>query len=174
MIKNINVKSKEALELITQFKEDKYVMCDVRLINVHLTRISELIGHPLFMKNDLFINSQTLWSLMNEDEEKVDSESHTHHPLTPIDILDALNNMQNPYCVFKTKYDRISIVVSCLSHYGEPLMAIIEIGADLINEKGSNINKLITMYPKDSIDRAIEKIPAKRLLYVNRLLSIKK
>ena len=173
MIKIINIKSDDALQQLTQFKNKKYVMCDVRLENVHLTRISELIGHPLFSKNDLFVNSQTLWSLMNEDEEKSENETHTHHPLTPIDILDALNNMQNPYCVFKTRFGRISIVVSCLSHYREPLMAIIEIGASLIEDMDANINKLITMYPYSRINKVIEKLKPNELLYLNKLVAPK-
>ena len=170
MIKNINVKSKNALEELTQFKEKKYVMCDVRLENVDLRNVNPLIGTNLFAKNDLFINSDSLWSLMNEDEDKSDNETHTHHPLTPTDILDALNNMQNPYCVFKTKFDRISIIVSCLSHYREPLMAIIEIGADLINKKNANINKLVTMYPYSKYENLVNKLQPKELLYLNRLI----
>ena len=173
MIKTINIKSKSALEELTQFKEKKYTMCDVRLENVHLTRISELIGHPLFVKNDLFVNSDSLWSLMNEDEEKTDNETHTHHPLTPVDILDALNNIQDPYCVFKTKNGRISIVVSCLSHYGEPLMAIIEIGVGLIDDMNANINKLITMYPYSRINKVIDKLKSNELLYLNKLVAPK-
>ena len=166
MIKIINIKSDDALEQLTQFKNKKYVMCDVRLENVHLTRISELIGHPLFLKNDLFANSNTLWSLMQDDKE---NDSHNHHGLTPEDILDALNNIRDPYCVFISKYERIAIVLSCLSHYGEPLMAIIEVGADLIQEKNANINKLVTMYPKRDADVFIDTIDPKRLLYVNRI-----
>ena len=173
MIKNINVKSKNALEELTQFKEKKYVMCDVRLENVDLRNVNPLIGTNLFAKNDLFINSDSLWSLMNEDEDKSDNETHTHHPLTPTDILDALNNMQNPYCVFKTKFDRISIIVSCLSHYGEPLMAIIEIGTSLIEDMYANINKLITMYPYSRINKVIEKLESNELLYLNKLAAPK-
>ena len=173
MIKIINIKSDEALEQLIQFKNKKYVMCDIRLENVNLRKTNEFIRNNLFSKNDLFVNSHTLWSLMNEDEDKSDNETHTHHPLTPTDILDALNNMQNPYCVFKTKFGRISIVVSCLSHYGEPLMAIIEVGTGLIEDMDANINKLITMYPFSRINKVIEKLESKELLYLNKLVAPK-
>ena len=166
MIKIINIKSDDALEQLTQFKNKKYVMCDIRFENVHLIRVNPLIGSTLFHKNDLFVNSDTLWTMMQNDKE---SDSHNHHGLTPEDILDALNNIQDPYCVFISKYERIAIIVSCLSHYGEPLMAIIDVGTDLIKEKNSKINKLITMYPKRDVDIFIDTIDPKRLLYVNRI-----
>ena len=166
MIKIINIKSDDALEQLTQFKNRKYVMCDVRLENVHLIKINELIRRTIFYKNDLFANSDTLWSLMQDDKE---SDSHNHHGLTPEDILEALNNIQDPYCVFISKYERIAIVLSCLSHYGEPLMAIIEVGTGLIEDDDANINKLITMYPKRDVDVLIDTIDPKRLLYVNRI-----
>ena len=167
MTKTINIKSDNALKELTQLKEKRYVMYDVKLQNVHLIRINLLIGTELFFKNDLFVNSDTLWSLMQEEGENT---SHNHHGLTPVDILDALNNIQNPYCIFKTKQQRVSIVVSCLSHYGEPLMAIIEIGADLIGEKDSNINKLVTMYPQSDVDRIIDKLKPNELLYLNKII----
>ena len=166
MIKIINIKSDDALEQLNQFKNKKYVMCDIRFENVHLIKINELIRYTIFYKNDLFANSDTLWSLMQEDDKK---DSHNHHGLTPEDILDALNNIQDPYCIFKTKYERIAIVLSCLSHYGEPLMAIIEVGTGLIEDDDANINKLVTMYPKRDVDIFIDTIDPKRLLYVNRI-----
>ena len=166
MIKIINIKSKDALEEVTQFKEKKYVKCDVRFENVNLRDINSLIEINLFAKNDVFVNSDTLWSLMQEDDEK---DSHTHHGLTPVDILDAFNNIIRPYCIFKSKYGRIAVILSCLSHYGEPLMAIIEIGVGLIDDMDANINKLVTMYPRRDVDIFIDTIEPKRLLYVNRV-----
>ena len=166
MIHIINLRSKEALDDLTQFKNKQYVMCDVRFENIHLRKINELIRFNLFEKNDLFANSDTLWSLMQAD---IKSDSHNHHGLTPEDILDALNNIIRPYCIFKSKQDRISIVLSCLSHYGEPLMAIIEIGSSLIINKDANINKLVTMYPYGEIDKVINKLDSKEILYINKL-----
>ena len=164
----INTKSATALSILTQFKEKKYMMCDVRFENVNLKDINKLIGHTLFYKNDLFANSDTLWSLMQEDDE---SDSHNHHGLTPEDILDALNNIIRPYCIFKSKQDRVSIVLSCLSHYGEPLMVVIEVGVGLIKDNDANINKLITMYPYSEIEKVINKLNSKELLYLDKLSS---
>ena len=169
MFKIINIKSEEALKQLDHLKEKKYQTYDIKLNNVGLRKINELIGWTLFYKNDLFVNSDTLWLLMQKEGQ---SKSHNHHGLLPKDILDALNNIIRPYCVFKSKNNRISIVLSCLSHYGEPLMAIIEIGTGLIKNEKANINKLITMYPKSDIDKLINTIEPKRLLYVNRIKSL--
>ena len=166
MKRTINVKSLRAINDIAKFKNKRYVVCDVKLENVHLIKINTLIGSNLFQKNDLFVNSDTLWSLMQDDNQ---IDSHNHHGLTPRDILDALNNILDPYCVFKSKQGRISIVLSCLSHYGEPLMVIIEIGSSLIEDENAKINKLVTMYPKDNVDKTIQKMDSSDLLYVNRL-----
>ena len=165
MIK-INIKNDDALKELTQFQIKKHAMCDVRFSNVHLMKMNKKIRYNLFYKNDLFVNSDTLWSLMQDDNQ---IDSHNHHGLTPKDILDALNNILDPYCVFKSKQGRISIVLSCLSHYGEPLMVVIQIGSDLINKKNAKINKMITMYPKRDIDKSIQKMDSSDLLYVNRL-----
>lgn len=166
MLKIINVKSENALITLTQFKDKKYVICDVRFENVHLREVNKLVDFSLFDKNDLFANSDTLWSLMQDD---VKSDSHNHHGLTPEDILDALNNIIKPYCVFKSKQERISIVLSCLSHFGEPLMVIIELDADLIEKKNAKINKLVTMYPYAEIQKVINKLDSKEILYINKL-----
>ena len=170
MIKIINIKSDNALEQLTQFKNKKYAMCDVRFDNTSLRTVNELIGYTLFFKNDLFANSDTLWSLMQEDDGK---DSHNHHGLTPEDILDALNNIQDPYCIFISKFERVAIIVSCLSHYGEPLMAIIEVGTGLIEDDDANINKLITMYPYGKVEKMINKLKTEEILYLNKI-TIKK
>ena len=162
----INIKNDDALDIITKFKDKEYVMCDIRFENVHMKRVNALIKYELFSKNDLFANSTTLWELMQPQGEQ---ESHNYHGLTPLDILDALNNIISPYCIFKTKQNRISIILSCLSHFGEPLMAVVEIGASLIEDEKANINKLVTMYPKSNIDKLVGLIDPKRLLYLNKL-----
>ena len=167
MIRIINIKSDEAIIDLSKFKNKKYVKCDVRFENVHLIMINNLMRYALFDKNDLFVNSDTLWSLMQEDEKK--DNQHHHHGLTPEDILDALNNIVRPYCVFKTKQGRIAIILSCFSHFGEPLMAVIEIGGGIEEDDNANINKLITMYPKSNVDKLLDSVDSKRILYLNKL-----
>lgn len=169
MKKIINIKSESALEEITDYQNKQYLMCDVRFTNTYLKEINNIVGSNLFYKNDLFANSTTLWELMQPQEKQDDQESHNYHGLTPLDILDALNNIISPYCIFKTKQNRISIILSCLSHFGEPLMAVVEIGVGLIEDEKANINKLVTMYPKSNIEKIINKLEPSELLYLNKL-----
>lgn len=166
MIKVINVKSVDALKQISEYKNNKYVMHDVRFENVHMKRINALINYDLFSKNDLFINSVGLWELM---QSKGGKGGHNYHDLSPKEVLDALNNIVSPYCIFKTKQDRLSIILSCVCHEGKPLMAIVEINADLIDKKNAKINKLVSLYPKDDIDEIVNKLHPNEVLYINKL-----
>lgn len=166
MIKVINVKSANALEKITEYKNKQFVMHDVRLENVHLRKINELVRSNLFTKNDLFVNSVGLWELMQPKGQK---GGHNYHDLSPKEVLDALNNIVSPYCIFKTKQGRLSIILSCVCHEGKPLMAIVEINADLIDKKNAKINKLVSLYPKDDIDEFVNKLHPNKILYINKL-----
>ncbi len=165
MIIDVNTKSKKAKDELTKFKEKEYE-CDVRFKNIHMKRVNALIKSDLFAKNDLFVTGKTLYDLMQPQGEQ---DSHNYHGLTPLDILDALNNIISPYCIFKTKYGRISIILSCLSHFGEPLMMIIEIGAGTIEDQDANINKIVTMYPKSDVEKIVGKLEPNELLYLNKL-----
>lgn len=166
MVKVINVKSVDALKQISKYKNNKYVMHDVRFENVHMKRINALINYDLFSKNDLFINSVGLWELM---QSKGGKGGHHYHDLTPEEVLDALNNIISPYCIFKTKQNRLSIILSCVCHKDNPLMAVVEVGVGLIDDEEANINKLVSLYPKSDIEKMIESIDRKRILYINKL-----
>lgn len=82
-----------------------------------MLEINKLIDKQLFYKNDLFINSETLWELTQPIGE---SGKHNYHELTPEDIVDSLNSITNPYALFETKHSRYAIVTTTLSHYNEP------------------------------------------------------
>ncbi len=165
MVIDINVKVKKAKDELIKFKEKEYE-CDVRFQNVHMKMINALIHFNLFTKNDLFISGKTLYELM---QPLGGQDTHNYHGLNPLDILDALNNIIFPYCIFKTKHGRISIILSCLSHFGEPLMMIIEVGSGLMDDENANINKIVTMYPKSNIEKIINKLEPNELLYLNKL-----
>ena len=123
----INVKKREeAIKNVGVFRKKKYENKDIRFTNVNLLEINKLIDKQLFYKNDLFINSETLWELTQPIGE---SGKHNYHELTPEDIVDSLNSITNPYALFETKLCRYAIITTTLSHFGEPLMAIIEVGA---------------------------------------------
>ena len=91
-----------------------------------------------------------------------------HGWLTPEEIVDTLANITQPYCVIKTEYSRYEILATTVSHFGEPLLVIVEVGSGLGTNPKANINKLITIYPKSDIDKTIEKTDKKYVLYIKK------
>ncbi len=162
MINIINIKNNRAEKQLNILKERKTTKLDIRFSNVHLIRINTLLGFNLFKKNDLFANSETLWEIMQPVGGK---GVHNYHGLTPKEIIDVLNSLTDPYCVYNAKNDRYGIVSLIIGECGEPLIVIIEVGAGTIEDKDANINKLVTMYPKDNIKDLLSRMNKKDILY---------
>ncbi len=97
-----------------------------------------------------------------------ESGSHNYHDLSPVDIYSALNNICDPYCVFRVKHERYAIIPVYISSFNEPLMIVIEKGAELINKQNANINKIITIYPKSDVDDYLERLNECDILYIKK------
>ena len=165
MERTINIANREkAIENLKEYKNKKYVLSDVRFENVHLKEVNKLLGYDIFSKNDLFINTISLWELMQPLGEK---GGHNYHDLSPEDIVDALSSITEPYCILKTEISQYAILSTTISHFGEPLMVIIEVGAGLDKNINANINKLVTMFPKGDIERTIKNMNVRNLLYLS-------
>ena len=50
----------------------------------------------------------------------------------------------------------------------EPFLVVIEIGAELIDKQNANINKIVTIYPKSNIDKYLQGIKDKDVLYIKK------
>lgn len=162
----INIKEREnAIKDVDAFRKKKYEGKDVRFTNVNLLAINKLIDRQIFRKNDLFINSETLWELTQPIG---CSGTHNYHELTPGDIVDALNSITDPYALFETKRRRYAIITTTMSHFEEPLMAIIEVGASLILNSQANINKVVTIYPKSNVDIMLNGLDKKDVLFIKK------
>ena len=162
MNKTINIKTNKAIKEIREFRDKKFVPVDIRFFNVHLKMINKIINYELFNKNDLYINSKSLWELM---QPVGNVGTHNFHELTPEDIINALNNLLYPECVIKVKQQRYAIIPTYISSFNEPLMVIIELNSGLIVNKNANINKIVTMYPKSNLDEYLNKLDEKDILY---------
>ena len=159
----INIKEKEsAIENVDVFRKKKYENKDIRFSNTDLKKLNEKIRLNLFNKNDLFISSETLWELMQDEG---GSGSHNYHGLTAEDIVTALNSITDPFAIIDNKTNRYAIITTTLSHFDEPLMIVIEIGSGLVINKNANINKIVTMYPRSDVETMIEKIIGKKIYY---------
>lgn len=162
MNKIINIKNKKAIDEIKVFKDKVFVPIDVKFENTHLKELNKLIGRDLFSKNDLYINSVTLWELM---QPLGNAGSHNYHELTPEDIYYALNDIAHPECVIKAKNERYAIIPTYVSSFNEPLMIVIQLESGLIDNKNAKINKIITIYPKSNLEDYLNKMDENDILY---------
>ena len=160
----INIYAKKAKTYLEEFKGKEYQV-DVRFDNVHLKQINHLIRFDLFSKNDLYVGSDSLWSMMQPTGGK---KKHNYHGLTPEDILEALKNIKTPYSIFESDDGRISIVSSIMSHFGHPLAVIIELNATLKGNSEASINKLVTMFAVSDIEGFMNKKTVKEIYYLNK------
>ena len=162
MNKIINIKLNKAIKEIREFRDKLFSQCDIRFTNVHMKKLNKIINVDLFSKNDLYINSTTLFELMQPIG---NAGSHNYHELTPEDILNALNSIIDPLAVFSVKYERYAVVPVYNSSFNEPLMVVIETNAPLLNRQNANINKIVTIYPKSGFDKYLESIKNEDMLY---------
>ena len=162
MNKIINIKTNKAIKEIRNFRDKKYSLIEIKIKNVHLRELNKLMSFELFDKNDLYINSVTLWELMQPIG---NSGSHNYHELSPEDICSALNSITTPKYIFRVINKRYAIVPVLISSYDEPLMIVIEKDAGLINNQNAKINKIVTMYPRNDLDKYLEGVEDKEILY---------
>ena len=168
MNKIINIGNKEsAIKVIKQIKEKDYVPFDLKITNSHIMSLNEKIGFVVFRKDSLYINSHSLWELM---QPLGDKGSHNHHELTEEDIYIALTSIKEPYAILdacdnKNSKTRYSIISIKLSHFKDPFMIVIEVGAELRNVINANINKVVTIYPMSDYDDYVKNYDIKGVLY---------
>ena len=165
MNKTINIKSNAAKREIAFFKKKHYFSLDIKFENMHLCDLNKKIQKNIFKKNDIYINSRTLFEIMQPIGS---SGLHNYHGLTVEDIFNSLNAMTNPICILKSKNNRYIVIPTYCSSYDLPLMIVIEIGAGLINNQKANINKIVTIYPKSDFDNYISKVKVDQILYIKK------
>ena len=159
----INVGNYEsAVNLLNQIKKREHIPFDIRITNTHFVNLNKLVGKTLFKKDSLYINSKTLWEIMQTN---IGYGSHNYHGLSPEDVIIALRNITRPSIVFSTKNNRIAIITIKNSHFNQPIMIVIEIGASLRGNVNANVYKIVTMYPKSNSDKYLSKLSKECLLY---------
>ena len=162
-IKTINIGNRlKAIELLAQIKNKNYGRIDIKIENLHLKKLNELMRKNIVDKNDAYVSAETLWSIMQEDQGE---DVHHHHGLTDSDVLDGLRSITDPHLIIQAEINRYLIVSLFISSFGLPLMIVIEINATLRKDNKASVNKIVTIYPKDDIQGLIEKTPEKQLLY---------
>ena len=164
MNKIINIGNKKyTLNDLSVYKSNEYVPFDIKIINTHMKKLNYLVGFNIFTKDLLYINSKTLWEIMQPIGGR---GNHNFHGLTEEDVYLALESIQNPYAVMASKNDRYSIISIEASHFGKQLIVVIEKNASLIQNINAKVNKVVTIYPKDNIDRYINGKNQINVLYI--------
>ena len=163
MNKIINIAKKESsIEVIKQIKEKDYVPFDLKIVNSHIMDLNEKIGFVIFKNNSLYINSHSLWELMQPIGGK---GGHHYHELTEEDIYIALVSIKDPYAVIDEGDNKYSIVSIFMSHINKPLLLVVEVNANLIINALAKVNKIVTIYPKDKIDNYISNKGEEKILF---------
>ena len=158
----INVgNKKQARKELEQFKSKHYDAIDLRLENVHLLSLNELVGHQLFRKSSLFVRSSTLWEIM-QPVGKVGK--HHYHGLDAEEIIEVLSSLYKSVLIYKSYSNRYAVFVSGKKKK-RVLVVVIELNAGLENDRNADINKLVTIYPKENYDEFIKHLDKKEVIY---------
>ena len=159
-IKTINIGNTEkALENLNEIKNKNYGNVDIKIENIHLKDLNKLIDRTVFKQNDAYINAETLWESMQPIGLKIE---HNTHGFTPNNLLSIFESLSNPFCILKTHFNRYTLISSIFINTTR-VLTIIEINAPLNKKKNARINKIVTIYPKDRIEKYIGK---RTILYI--------
>ncbi len=145
MQKRLNIGNKESsLELLKLIKETKYAPFDLRIMNAHLLSLNRKIGRTIFRKDALYINSNTLWEIM----QPIGGVGKRHyHELSPQDILDTLRGIKDADEVNESYDGRYVIITLVMYQKRIPIAIILEPRGQLIDNTKAEVARVITMYP---------------------------
>ena len=140
----INIaKREEALNILRDFKENMFINKPIKLINIHIKTLNSILKENIFIRDNCYIDSQTLWEIMQPLGKKT---CHNSHNLSEIEVFNVLKNIKNPINVVKSYFNRFLIITIATEINGYHLCAVIEPNTyNVILEKV--INKIITIHP---------------------------
>lgn len=148
MVKNINIALKEkSLKAFEMIKNNALNGAnEIRITNVHLKQINKTSIYKPFKKNDLFVDSSTLYDAM---QPVGGTGRHHYHGLKIEEIYDAILSFKKAKGLLPSYGNRYVILTTVIASCGYKIIAIIDTCAPLMNDRNANINKLITLYPKE-------------------------
>ena len=159
----INIKKRrEALDTLNKFKEKNYNMQIVRLDNVELRKINNYLMHTVFKHNDLYVDANTLFEIMQPVGKQ---GKHNYHGLSPETVIGSLKKIAYPYCIFEDGIQKYAVITSEMSKNNQPIMIVIAIETDTRTNIVKEINKIVTMFPKNDVDSFLKNMPQEKILY---------
>ena len=147
MIKAINLGNKnESITALNSLKTKKGGSRYIRIINSNIKELNKVIGRKVFKKDALYINSLSLWEIMQPAGGR---GTHNYHGLTPEQVYDALSRLQYAKDVFTSYRDRYIVITDVVFIGDVYLIVIVTPESDVPSQKLKNIITIITIYPSD-------------------------
>ena len=144
----------EAIVRLEEFKKKNYGNLDIKISNLHLTRLNVLTGKSIFTKKDGYIAAETLFDIMRGDSGR---DKHHFHNLSSNDVYKSLKFLSDPICVIGKGDNRFITISSFLSSLNIPILVVIEINAGLTTNKEARINKIVTIFPSSRTESYVKK-----------------
>lgn len=139
----INIgKRREAIRILKDFKINHYENRPIEITNIHLENINNIFGRKIIFRNNCFVESQTLWELMQPLGNK---KTHNSHNLSPTEIFEALFNVKKPLEVVESYFGRYVILTIAIEQNGHKLGVVVEPETyhTVLNK---TVNKIITIH----------------------------
>ena len=141
----INIANKEtAIKVIKKIKETRYVPFDIRIKNTHIKVVNNIIHETIIRNDSVYINSTTLWDIMQPIGGVGD---HHYHGLSPEDVYFALYNLKSPVDVMRSYDGRLMIVVDANPLNNTNYAIIVEPRGNLKYQIELIVTRIITIYP---------------------------
>jgi len=147
MNKYINIANKnESLYTLNYFRDNRCSPFFVRISNLHIKDLNKVLGRNVFKKDAVYINSETLWDIMQPIGGK---GSHHHHGLTPEDVYNSLSRLRYSKQV-KLSYDnRVVAITDVIVNDYLRLFVVVSPNTSAVTENLISIISVVTIYPSD-------------------------
>ena len=143
----LNLANKDTcIALLEEIRDNDYVPFYLRITNSHIKDLNAVIGRNVFRKDAVYVNSQSLWEIM----QPVGGEGgHHYHGLTPEQVYNALSRMRYSKEI-RLSHDGRYIVTTDISHSTNVfLVVILDPDGYLKTEMIEKIIVVVSIYPKD-------------------------
>ena len=143
----LNLANKDVcIALLEEIRDNDYVPFYLRIANSHIKDLNAVIGRNVFRKDAVYVNSQSLWEIM----QPVGGEGgHHYHGLSPEQVYNALSRIRYSQNVI-VSYDQKYVVITDVDVSDNAcLVVVVKPDGYLIKEDQKDVVIVISVYPKD-------------------------
>ena len=146
----INLGNKKTAIMILESFSSKKVNVDIKITNTHIKELNKILNRNIFKKDSLFINSETLWEIMQPIGNR---GKHNFHGLSPEKVYEALSTMRFSKDIIVSYDDRYLILTLATVFKDVNIAVIVTPKGNLKNVHQKEINRIITIYPYSKIKK---------------------